>query len=131
MYKKISIVLLLLFVSASLVFSVSVLQAVPNPKQVITSSVTLVGGLDAGIQTGSVTSSSYTLTSGFAAQAQPEIVPADFNFDQVVDFADFLIFAQGFGRGPSDPAYNALLDLNKDTQVDFADFLIFVTAFTR
>lgn len=131
MYKKISIVLLLLFVSASLVFSVTVSLAVPNAHQVATSSVTLVGGLDTGMQTGAVTHLSYTLTSGFVAQVQPHFDTADFNFDQVVNFADFLIFAQGFGRDPSDPAYNALLDLNKDTQIDFADFLIFATAFTR
>lgn len=131
MYKKISVVMRLLFVSASLAFNVTVLQAIPNPHQMTSTSVTLVGGLDTGIQTGSFVHSPYTLTSGFVAQVQPKIDSADFNFDQVVDFADFLIFAQGFGRDPSDPAYNALLDLNKDQKIDFADFLIFVTAFTR
>ena len=47
----------------------------------------------------------------------------DFNGDGVVDFADFFMFADGFGL--ADPAY----DLNGDGQINYGDFFLFADAF--
>ena len=60
---------------------------------------------------------------------QPSGPVADFTGDGVVDFADFLIFAQGFGLASTDPAYDARLDLDGSGSVDFPDFLRFVQVF--
>ena len=50
---------------------------------------------------------------------------ADFNSDGVIDFADFVLFAQGFGS--TDPRF----DLDGDGAVGFSDFIVFVTAFEQ
>lgn len=50
---------------------------------------------------------------------------ADFNSDGVVDFADFVLFARGFGS--TDPRF----DLDGDGAVGFGDFIVFVAAFEQ
>lgn len=65
-------------------------------------------------------------TAFLAAQ---ETDPADFNGDGVVDFSDFLLFAQGYGKSAGQADFNAKLDLNSDGTIDFDDFLRFVSAF--
>ena len=65
-------------------------------------------------------------TAFLAAQ---ETDPADFNGDGVVDFSDFLLFAQGYGKSAGQADFNAKLDLNSDGTIDFDDFLRFVNAF--
>ena len=50
---------------------------------------------------------------------------ADFNSDGVIDFADFVLFAQGFG------STDLRFDLDGDGTVGFADFIVFVTAFEQ
>jgi len=52
-----------------------------------------------------------------------ETVRGDFNGDGLVDFADFFLFADGFGG--TDPQY----DMNNDGVVDFGDFFLFADAF--
>ena len=49
--------------------------------------------------------------------------PGDFNVDGTVNFADFVLFAQAFGR--SDPEF----DLDGDGSVKFGDFVIFAQLF--
>ena len=98
--------------------------------QTDSSQTVLVGGLDLGIQTGSFSNASYVLSVGFLNIPKTAALPADFNADGAVNFSDFLIFASGFGRRQSDPAYNNSLDLNQDGEVGFSDFLIFAAAFT-
>ena len=65
-------------------------------------------------------------TAFLAAQ---ETDPADFNGDGVVDFSDFLLFAQGYGKSAGQADFNAKLDLDSDGTIDFDDFLRFVNAF--
>ena len=65
-------------------------------------------------------------TAFLAAQ---ETDPADFNGDGAVDFSDFLLFAQGYGKSAGHADFNAKLDLDGDGTIDFDDFLRFVTAF--
>ncbi|MGA1197449.1 MAG: sulfatase-like hydrolase/transferase [Candidatus Latescibacterota bacterium] len=48
---------------------------------------------------------------------------ADFNGDNEIGFADFVIFVQAFGTN------NATFDLNKDGSVNFPDFLFFTSVF--
>lgn len=61
--------------------------------------------------------------------AAQETSRADFDEDGEVSFADFLIFARGFGRTDQDADFNARLDLNENGAVDFQDFLIFAQQF--
>ena len=53
----------------------------------------------------------------------------DFNRDGETGFADFLIFAEGFGKKPTGQASTLRLDLNGDGKVNFGDFLIFASHF--
>jgi hypothetical protein len=98
--------------------------------QPIPPGITLVGVLGTGLQTGSVSNGSHTLSAGLVYRPLVHISEADFNGDGVVNFSDFLRFAVGFGRRQSDPAYNPRLDLNHDAEIGFSDFLIFAAAFT-
>ena len=50
---------------------------------------------------------------------------SDFNQDGIVDFQDFLQFADGFQRG------DTRFDLNGDGETGFNDFLEFARAFGR
>ena len=68
----------------------------------------------------------FLATAFLAAQ---ETGSADFNGDGTIDFADFLLFAQGFGKSAGQADFNAKLDLNADGTIDFEDFLLFVNAF--
>ena len=52
-----------------------------------------------------------------------------FNADGVVNFQDFLAFAQVFGGRAGDGKYSARYDLNQDGSVGFSDFLEFAAAF--
>ena len=55
-----------------------------------------------------------------------------FNDDDVVDFADFFLFADNFGRSLQDgAAFDPLFDLNGNGTVDFDDFFIFADSFGR
>ena len=66
----------------------------------------------------------------FILQYQNPISPvADFDNDGQIDFADFLLFAQNFGKQQTDPAFDARFDLDENGRVGFEDFLAFVKAF--
>lgn len=53
----------------------------------------------------------------------------DFNENGQVDFADFLIFADGFGATTGQVGFDARLDLDSDGTVGFVDFLEFASQF--
>ena len=53
----------------------------------------------------------------------------DFDRDDAVDFADFLLFVGAFGSNPASPSWDSTFDLNGDDSVGFNDFLIFVQYF--
>ena len=63
-----------------------------------------------------------------SATAQ-ETSQADFDGDGEVSFADFVIFASGFGKTGQDADFDARLDLNKSGAVDFQDFVLFAQQF--
>jgi len=66
--------------------------------------------------------------AGTGIQTQTSLSP-DFNADGVVDFQDFLAFAQVFGGREGDGKYSARFDLTQDGSVGFSDFLEFAAAF--
>ena len=55
----------------------------------------------------------------------------DFDGSGVVDFPDFLQFADKFGFSRGDSGYEARYDLNGDGEIAFDDFLLFVGAFGK
>ena len=65
--------------------------------------------------------------SGSAVMFRPE--RADFNGSGRIDFADFVIFAQGFGRQTGQPGFDERLDLNDNGRIDFPDFVVFARSF--
>ena len=66
---------------------------------------------------------------------EPEPPPsgnaADFDGDGRVDLADFLLFAQNFGRSVGDADDVAKFDLDGKGSVDLADFLLFAQQFGK
>ena len=54
-----------------------------------------------------------------------ETKSADFDGNGSVDFTDFLMFAQGFGKSDGQDDFNAELDLDGNGTIDFSDFLLF------
>lgn len=65
-----------------------------------------------------------------AEAAQPSL-PGDFSGDGAVDFSDFFLFADQFGRSANDPDWDPLYDLSGNGEVDFSDFFLFADAFGR
>ena len=60
-----------------------------------------------------------------------ETKSADFDGNGNVDFTDFLMFAQGFGKSSGQDDFNEKLDLDGNGTIDFSDFLLFVNAFGK
>lgn len=56
-------------------------------------------------------------------------VSADFNGNGRVDFDDFFMFAEAFGRRRGEAGFNAKFDLNADGAINFDDFFIFAERF--
>ncbi|MBI2501807.1 MAG: hypothetical protein HYW07_01070, partial [Candidatus Latescibacteria bacterium] len=54
-----------------------------------------------------------------------DVLPADFDGNGRVDFADFFLFADVFG------SVNPLYDLDNSGRVDFADFFLFADDFGK
>ena len=59
---------------------------------------------------------------------KPTTTP-DFDGDNAVTIADFLLFVAQFGLGQGDAEYDARFDLDGDGAIGIGDFLIFVNAF--
>ena len=57
-----------------------------------------------------------------ASTTNPNPLEGDANGDNVVNFADFLIFSQNFGR--AEDVVFADGDFNGDNEINFVDFLI-------
>ncbi|MEE2753755.1 MAG: hypothetical protein VX910_07205 [Candidatus Latescibacterota bacterium] len=60
-----------------------------------------------------------------------ELVASDFDGSGRVDFADFLDFAENFGRSFSQDNFDSRFDLDRSSIVDFGDFLIFANNFGK
>ena len=55
----------------------------------------------------------------------------DFDGDLTIDFDDFLVFAEHFGKRSSDPDFDPRFDFDADGMVGFLDFLEFVNAYGK
>ena len=55
----------------------------------------------------------------------------DFDASGKVDFQDFVLFAQSFGKKAGDEGWDAGFDLNEGGSVDFNDFVIFAQSFGK
>ena len=91
-------------------------------------------GLEEAIFQSSDQSAADSVSSG----AQVELtlrsaLPGDFNFDGVVNFDDFFLFADHFGATPSSPDWDRAYDLNQTgssiNRIDFDDFFLFIDGF--
>ena len=56
---------------------------------------------------------------------------SDGNLDDVINLADFFIFADAFGKGPDDGGYNPGADFNQDGKINLADFFSFADSFGK
>ena len=56
---------------------------------------------------------------------------SDFNGDGKVDFDDFFLFADAFGRKQGEPGYDSKFDLDGGGTVDFNDFFTFADDFGK
>ena len=64
----------------------------------------------------------------WSIEIQPTL-PADINFDGVVDFVDFLILSRNFGKDTNVTFSEG--DINADGQISFADFMLISQSFGR
>ncbi|MCY3764406.1 MAG: leucine-rich repeat domain-containing protein [Gemmatimonadetes bacterium] len=60
---------------------------------------------------------------------QAPACPGDFNGDGMVNLADFLAFAGGFGARSGDANYDAKFDMDGSGSIDLSDFLAFAGVF--
>ena len=95
------------------------------------------GSLGQPFQTGRMASGGgYRLTAGFLAPNTNSHPPdpgltGDFNADGAVDFADFLLFARGYGASLGEAGYDSRFDLDGDGRVGFQDFLAFAKGYGK
>ena len=100
------------------------------------STVLSAGSLGQPFQTGSMVSGGYRLTAGFLTPNTHLRPPdpgltGDFNADGAVDFADFLLFARGYGASLGEAGYDSRFDLDGDGRVGFQDFLVFAKGYGK
>ena len=80
-------------------------------------------------KTGVITRSAIRQFKMAASQETGFRYVGDLNGDRFVGFADFVLFAQGFGKLKGQVGFVLLADLDQDGQIGFADFIIFVRLF--
>lgn len=72
-------------------------------------------------------------TGPFSLQTVPTPAASDilldFNESGHVDFTDFVLFAQAFGKRLDDVDFDKRFDLDRNGEIGFSDFLIFVEGF--
>jgi len=56
---------------------------------------------------------------------------ADFSLEGKVEFADFVLFVQHFGKQQGQDGYDSTYDLDSNGRVEFADFVAFVGDFNK
>ncbi len=69
------------------------------------------------------------VTQAVLAFRQAPACPGDFNGDGMVNLADFLAFAGGFGARSGDANYDSGLDMDGSGAIDLSDFLAFAGVF--
>jgi len=80
-------------------------------------------------KTGVITRSAIRQFSVVVAQEMGFRFVGDLNGDRFVGFADFILFAQGYGKLKGQAGFIVLADLDQDDQIGFSDFIIFVRLF--
>ena len=65
------------------------------------------------------------------ATTEQKRIPGDFDNNQVVDFADFLLFTNAFGSVQGDAVFDERMDLVPDGMINFADFIVFTQVFSK
>ena len=55
--------------------------------------------------------------------------PGDFQGDGIVNFTDFFLMADVWGRSASDPGYDSIFDLDGDGHIALGDFFLFADVF--
>ncbi len=70
-----------------------------------------------------------TLVLPFSRVKASTSVSADFDGNGRVDFDDFFLFADAFGRRRGEAGYNLKFDLNADGDINFDDFFLFADRF--
>jgi DNA-binding beta-propeller fold protein YncE len=74
---------------------------------------------------------SLTLIPISTSAQSADLVASDFDGSGRVDFADFLDFAENFGRSSGQDGFDSKFDLDGSNIVDFGDFLIFANNFGK
>ena len=72
-----------------------------------------------------------TVTIDLRVELKLQVLTPDFNRDGMVNFADFLAFADQYGARQGDGRYEAKYDLDSDGAIRFGDFLIFGSSFGK
>ena len=60
-----------------------------------------------------------------------DVTTGDFDGNGLVDFDDFFLFADNFGKSSTDPGFDPGFDLNMSGVVDFDDFFVFADNFGK
>jgi hypothetical protein len=81
--------------------------------------------LSANDQRGGSVSISFNLT----IEAPVQILIADFDNNDTVDFADFFLFSEHFDTNTQTPGWDERFDLDASGDIDFPDFFIFAERF--
>jgi hypothetical protein len=75
---------------------------------------------------------SVVIGRGVAVDENGEVVRGLFSPDDLtVDFNDFFLFAENFGRSTGEAEFDELFDLDGDGDVGFSDFFLFAENFGR
>jgi hypothetical protein len=62
--------------------------------------------------------------NGVVSGLDATLLPGDLNGDNVINLADFSLFAAAYGSDPTSPNWNPNADLNCDGSVDISDFAL-------
>ncbi|MBI2172831.1 MAG: hypothetical protein HYT73_01305 [Candidatus Aenigmarchaeota archaeon] len=83
--------------------------------------------------TGGGTGTTTTVTERSSVVRVPQVIPnvVDYDRDGIVDFDDFFMFADAFGKRTGESGFNAKFDLDKDGVVDYTDFFAFADNFGK
>lgn len=92
------------------------------------------GSLGQPFETAEAASGAFRVRPGLVAppvKSPPPAIREDLDGNGRIDFADFVIFARGYGKSAGQEGYDPRLDLDGNGAVGFQDFLLFARAFGR
>ena len=65
-----------------------------------------------------------TITASNEIIFTPVFNPGDFNGDLIIDLSDFFAFSRVYGLTPTDPNYDARMDLDNNSVINILDFML-------